>query len=1506
MSRHNATSPFEHMNLKEEVPAQVDPDRSSRNAFMLGVSQLPLEPGALHNLSSYIQEAQVQLNKQGEEPIRLHASRVRKSEQVDALLGLADEEEPHYAISELLDTPDSVGADYALEEQAANAITMAAQLDPSNPHASQEDDYDFFDARRDRTAKQLIWQRYVDEVMQEREERPWGYGFLEMVGLSGIPLYNSMTQTGLFEEYGLTQSWFDNILSGSAVREESALFHEVMDEMTVEEFNEFAPVFVQALRERVTHMGGSITNLSFMHQLMTELVDAPTVAQTTVFNAVDNVPLVGVAGRGVRMTGTGVRYLAAAGSRRTARDAVANAVEIASREGVEIGAQAINGSPEDLLGGVSSSSVNPFGGLVSPSMSEDIFEGLRAAQRMLDEAMDAMGGATPTSRLNPDEAVEARAAAEAHLLERTNREVADVAFETVELPGGSYTENAVAIFGTQTGDGGYRSASSARRAAQRRGFEGDVFEGTDGSWYWKASVPVSEQGFFSTNLEHSVSNMFSRWLLGGSATSDRGLFGAAVAAEGTTANFQRGLIRGVQRQVRGFSKGERRRVSEVWQLGNNQSVWFDEGQFAQEYARLNNGAHPPAKAWQTYQLMRRVNDIDYLLRSDGLYRELQTEGYESFRLTGEVVEELNGEDLIGRALRPDERPSGRVWDVNESRMVDAPSEVPSGYRVVRLNEARRVGPEGSEYMVQDLLVPDSGALFRPLRRDVLPYRRGGHRMPQGNFFVKQARRFTDADGQHFLVNPRTYIAARNRGEARAWANTMEEVRGILQRAGDEWDTQEVFDQIDGLVGSNPGYDSAESIMAQMRRGEFNTEDAFRPVADRDLPDEYLVKSGAINVSDEVSNMDLMVSRTSGRMYTGRRGEEVLPDWKGDNAPTLDMLAVAQRSLANVGNVMALTDYKLEALRRFRQTYGKHFEPGASNNDLLTAQVTAPAEIQRGLEANRAQINRILNTPTRHEQWQARAQREFSAWVAGDNPDGWRYRTTNQVADWLSEKDGVQALRTAAFDLKLGMFNIAQLPLQLSTSIAAISLDPVNGVQALPSAMFARLAMWNPNMVEGMVKNGVHDILGMSADEMRNYMLSVRRSGFFKLGGNHALLDEGGASAINLTGGKFHDLHEASRWFFYNAESLNRLVGGHIAWKEVRRQFPDLATDSAAFQSRWLTRADDYSFSMSNASRAPWQRGILSVPTQFWSYSARMMEAMVGKKFTTAQKIRLVLGQGLLWGSGGVPLAGLPLWVADQFAGEDEKAAALNTLRGFYERGGMDHIVNWTTGADVLVGERIGAGQLPARIVEDLFNSGDYGDTSAASLVGGATWSIWGDILGDMHEVARWGAREMGHGDMPNTRDSVMRLARNASTFSNATKAWMLHQYNVYISAGDTRLAYDMPDASAFAALLSYRPGGVRDIVQAEEYLAEGGQAERDLRDAITRTRQRMYENPERADELSEDLANTMMLFPLDVRVRARAAAGRGGPLEALLDRLTQQVERRSYERRIAEAIEEND
>lgn len=301
-----------------------------------------------------------------------------------------------------------------------------------------------------------------------------------------------------------------------------------------------------------------------------------------------------------------------------------------------------------------------------------------------------------------------------------------------------------------------------------------------------------------------------------------------------------------------------------------------------------------------------------------------------------------------------------------------------------------------------------------------------------------------------------------------------------------------------------------------------------------------------------------------------------------------------------------------------------------------------------------------------------------------------------------------------------------------------------------------------------------------------------------------------------------------------------------------------------------------------------------------------MEAMVGKKFTTAQKVRLVLGQGLLWGSAGVPLGGLPLWVADQFAGEDEKAAALNTLRGFYERGGMDHIVNWTTGADVLVGERIGAGQLPVRIVEDIFNSGDYGDTSAASLVGGATWSIWGDILGDMHEVARWGAREMGHGDMPNTRDSVVRLARNASTFSNATKAWMLHQYNIYISAGDTRLAYDLPDASAFAALLSYRPGGARDIMQAEEYLAEGGQAERDLRDAITRTRQRMYENPERADELSEDLANTMMLFPLDVRVRARAAAGRGGPLEALLDRLTQQVERRSYERRIAEAIEEND
>ena len=100
---------------------------------------------------------------------------------------------------------------------------------------------------------------------------------------------------------------------------------------------------------------------------------------------------------------------------------------------------------------------------------------------------------------------------------------------------------------------------------------------------------------------------------------------------------------------------------------------------------------------------------------------------------------------------------------------------------------------------------------------------------------------------------------------------------------------------------------------------------------------------------------------------------------------------------------------------------------------------------------------------------------------------------------------------------------------------------------------------------------------------------------------------------------------------------NRAVAWRIAWGDARKIHPNLDFNSNDFRTYLAGRAEDYSFRMSDTSAAYWQKGVLSIPTQFWAYNARMLETMIGDTFTTEQKVRLILGQSLLYGSAGVPM-----------------------------------------------------------------------------------------------------------------------------------------------------------------------------------------------------------------------------------------------------------------------------
>src|SRR6185369_17639728 len=72
-----------------------------------------------------------------------------------------------------------------------------------------------------------------------------------------------------------------------------------------------------------------------------------------------------------------------------------------------------------------------------------------------------------------------------------------------------------------------------------------------------------------------------------------------------------------------------------------------------------------------------------------------------------------------------------------------------------------------------------------------------------------------------------------------------------------------------------------------------------------------------------------------------------------------------------------------------------------------------------------------------------------------------------------------------------------------------------------------------------------------------------------------------------------------------------------------------------------------------------------------------------------------------------------------------------------QRGMVDELIHLTTGADVQVGQRLGTGDFFQQTVEKLFGYSEYGDkTTPADMLGGATYSVFGEALGSAFALAQ--------------------------------------------------------------------------------------------------------------------------------------------------------------------------
>jgi hypothetical protein len=1010
-----------------------------------------------------------------------------------------------------------------------------------------------------------------------------------------------------------------------------------------------------------------------------------------------------------------------------------------------------------------------------------------------------------------------------------------------------------------------------------------------GQFFAQADFNVPLDGFTTTPM-NTPDNGFFRFARSFARRLDRDAQAKAVASGASATQLETTLKKTLKDSLKGIGARDHGVLDEIVRAGQNKSMWFEDSDFHTLWERSTGEPVAPEKVINAYRTYQTVNDIDFLLRRDELYKLDANAGRENVKFdlgkTGQKI------DASAKVEVPDAVPNERVFNASDNTHYNSRNPLDAdewerlkgeGHMLVTMKEPLAF-PDGTR--LRQVLIKRSELERGPLELEKgLQYKAGGHRAYTGKYYIKQAATGVQPDtGSEYMMNPNVFRTGNNRNTLGAWAERFNRGiddynRGIRDPVHFE---DNVFANLEGL-----GFPTGDEFLKGLEEGRIAKNHHVEVVGDRELPKAYHDTRDDMNrFLDEAESGTGGYFRTTGRMYTSSKGDALL-DETGEFAATVDPWETTDRAISNITRMTSFSNYKNNVLERFKSTYAKKLQLAnletASPMEMMTAKVRDHVEpaLKRQVLAEQRGFAAIMNHETSFEKAVRANTRELAEWVLGDAKGGAR-EMGHDFVYWLSKNNPVNFLRGLAFDAKLGMFNIGQLFLQSTTTLASTALSPRHGFKGMLGAvpMFAFVqSKGSEAVLDVLAKRGVWKTAGFADEaEFKDFARFGYKTGFFDVNKTHLSINDLRPSRYFGATNALDSVREMGRAFFYQAEVINRSVAGRIAWEELKER--GIRPGSAAFREQFMGIADDYSLNMMGESAGAFQKGLASIPTQFWGYNVRMMDAMLGSRFTPAQRTRLVLSQLALYGAGGVPVLDA---VNDYYRMKTGASAQAGSLEGLIDRGALDNAIWAISGADVRVGERVGSGAFFTDTAKntgiasavnnvthntwlgDIFNVSEFNKLTPLEVAGGATWSISGGIAKTLHDVVAYSAAEGGPTG-PITRDNLLKVADNVSTFSNFHKAYLANNYGLYMSQKGTVSGSNLPkeDAMWFALGL----GRPQQADTSEFQNAAVNQRETMIKEAATivrNWRQEAFNRPDVMKENQEKVNTLMAMYPPDVR-----------------------------------------
>lgn len=605
---------------------------------------------------------------------------------------------------------------------------------------------------------------------------------------------------------------------------------------------------------------------------------------------------------------------------------------------------------------------------------------------------------------------------------------------------------------------------------------------------------------------------------------------------------------------------------------------------------------------------------------------------------------------------------------------------------------------------------------------------------------------------------------------------------------------------------------------------------------RVVPDKRFRTAEGNDFSSEFDNLNF------GGLYSGERSNrEILSGLDGVESQRVSAYKTIQMYSDHIAARYSSNELKMSLIGKFQNTFGEYLSNPANWRSPLKAEFANDLRLSKSIEAQRAFIDDVIRVPDSFQQ-------SFADWMRGlgDSMASWKY--TKGMSGWVMRqgvKDPVGALRNATFHQYLGFFNPAQLLVQAFGAATAMAAYPGKALKLLPQNLALRAAWWdraNPGMV-----TKIAEYAGMKKGDLQDIVKEIEKVGLFdslKSTADYAASVNG----VSMSRDALKRALDAGLVFMREGEMTSRGYGYLLArdlflskkpkgYKITDKDLDAIARDSTRF-----------TMNLNRANRAWWQKGLLSIPTQFWQISAKFTEAMVAgswglgvRKWTPAEKGKILLGYLGMFGAGGVPFGQAMLadaMNAYKNSTNDPKAMTNERINPFNNlpeelrvddqtfarlvKGGLVQVMaNWLTGADPNLTSRV---SIPAGVIESIEMYGQA-DNTTMKLIGGAALpglTRYTDAALGLYRI--WAPRADVDLTQEEWRQAVMEVAGIMSTSRNASKALWWDRIGYITDKNGKQMFPDMEkdefNSAAVWQALGFSPANIGWMYDLEESVAD--------------------------------------------------------------------------------------